>query len=41
MHTFKLDWGNGENYPLDSMTFYESEKPDTPFKLHLNKNETS
>lgn len=41
VHTFRLDWGSGENYPLDSMIFYESEKPDTPCTLHLKKNETS
>lgn len=41
VHTFRLDWGNGEHYPLDSMTFFDSEKPETPCTLHLNKNETS
>lgn len=28
VHSFKLDWGNGEQYPLDNMIFFESEKPD-------------
>ena len=23
VHPFKLDWGNGEKYPLDSMIFYD------------------
>lgn len=41
VHAFRLDWGNGEQYPLDSMVFYDSEKPDFACKLHLNKNETS
>lgn len=41
VHCFRLDWGNGEEYPLDSMVFFESEKPDVTCKMHLNKNETS
>ena len=40
VHCFRLDWGNGEEYPLDSMVFFESEKPDVACKMHLNKNET-
>ncbi len=41
VHTFKLDWGNDENYPLDSMIFFESEKPEVACQMHYNKNETS
>lgn len=41
VHSFRLDWGNGEEYPLDAMAFFESETPDSVCSLHLNKNETS
>ncbi len=41
VHSFRLDWGNGEQYPLDNMVFFESEKPEVACKLHLNKNETT
>lgn len=41
VHCFRLDWGNKEDYPLDSMVFFESEKPDVACVLHHNKNETN
>lgn len=41
VHTYRLDWGNGEQYPLDDMVFFESEKPEVACTLHLNKNETT
>lgn len=41
VHTLRLDWGNGEEYPLDKMAFYEADKPDEVCTLHHNKNETS
>lgn len=41
VHPFRLDWGNGEQYPLDSMIFYESETPDLPCTMHTNRFETN
>jgi len=41
LHPFRLDWGNGEHYPLDTMLFFESESPDTACKMHTNKHETN
>ena len=41
VHTLRLDWGNGEEYPLDKMAFFEADKPDEVCTLHQNKNETS
>lgn len=41
LHPFRLDWGNGEDYPLDSMLFFESERPDVACKMHTIKYETN
>lgn len=27
VHCFKLDWGNGEEYPLDKINFFQNEGP--------------
>jgi hypothetical protein len=41
VHPFKIDWGNGEKYPLDTMVFFDQENPDEPCKLHLKRFETT
>lgn len=38
---FRIDWGNGEQYPLDTMLFFESERPDVACKMHTSKFETN
>ena len=39
VHPFKLDWGNGNEYPLDNMHFFEYK--DTPVLCKLSRHETS
>jgi len=41
LHPYRIDWGNGEHYPLDTMVFYEGENPDVACKMHTNKFETN
>ena len=41
LNPFRIDWGNGEQYPLDTMLFFESERPETACKMHTNKFETN
>ena len=39
VHPFKLDWGNGDRYPLDNMHFFEYK--DAPVLCKLSRHETS
>lgn len=39
VHVYSLDWGNGDNYPLDNMSFYESHS--TEIISRLPRHETS
>ncbi len=41
VNVFKIDWGNGDKYPLDCMSFFDPESPDELCNLHLNKFETT
>ena len=41
VNPFRIDWGNGEQYPLDTMLFFESERPEVACKMHTNKFETN
>lgn len=33
VHAFRLDWGLGEEYPLDHIAFFSTNKPDQLYKL--------
>lgn len=37
VHTYRLDWGNGDNYPLDSINFFNTDNQ----LVKLPRHETS
>lgn len=39
VHPFRLDWGNGESYPLDNMSFFDQSNPEV--LCTLPRHETS